>query len=97
MSGQVFNFTLLYPFLTVPRASGPVFMICDPGLAFGSKDVAGSSFHFLRFQSHFQRYRRRQVRFSWFALSDEFSAVTRSSGPVFIFALPDSFSVVSRA
>jgi hypothetical protein len=45
-------------------------------------------FHGLRSWSQFRRNRWRPFPFSCFALSDSFSTVTRSSGPVFIFCAP---------
>jgi hypothetical protein len=78
-------FALPDSFSTVSRASCPVFMFCAPGLFFGGTEGVGSCFHVLRFRTHFQRYRRRLVLFSCFALSDSFSAIPRASGPVFMF------------
>jgi hypothetical protein len=45
----------------VPRALGPVFMFCAPGLIFGGTEGVGSRFHVLRAQTYFRRYRGRQV------------------------------------
>jgi hypothetical protein len=81
-------FPLLESFLAVPGASGPVFMFCAPGLVFDDTEGAGSRFHVLRSQSRFLRYQGRRVPFSCFALPDSFSAVPRSSGPVFMFCAP---------
>jgi hypothetical protein len=72
-------------FSTVPRASGPVFMICGPGLFFGGDEGVGSRFHILCYRTHFRQYRGRRVPFSCFALPDSFSAVPRASSPVFTF------------
>jgi hypothetical protein len=72
----------------VPRASGPVFIFCAPGLVFSDIVGVGSRFHVLRYRTHFWRYRGRRVPFSCFALSDYFSAVPRASSPVFIFCAP---------
>jgi hypothetical protein len=55
-------------FLTVPRASGPVFMFCAPGHVFGDTECVGSHFHVLRSGTRFRRYRVRRVTFSCFAL-----------------------------
>jgi hypothetical protein len=81
-------FALPYSFSTVPRASGPVFMFCAPGLVFGGAECVGSRFKILRAQTHFRRYRGSRFSFSCFALSDSFSAVLRVSGPVFMFCAP---------
>jgi hypothetical protein len=100
-------FALPDSFSTVPRASGPVFMFCAPGLIFGGTDGVGSRFHvlrartrfqrcrghqsrfhILRFRTHFRRYRGRRFPFQRIALPYSFSAVLRSSGPVFMFCAP---------
>jgi hypothetical protein len=75
-------------FSAIPRASGPVFMFCTPGLIFGGTEGVGSRFHVLRSHTHFRRYRGRQVPFSCFALLDSFSTVARASGPVFMICAP---------
>jgi hypothetical protein len=69
-------------------------MFCTPGLIFYA---AKSSFHVLRSLTLFQRYRGRQVRFSYFALPNSFSAVSRVSGSFSCFTLPDSLWSVPRA
>jgi hypothetical protein len=84
-------------FSAVPRASGPVFMFCSPGLVFSGFDCVGPLFHVLRSWTSFRLYRGRRVRFSCFARPDSFSAVERASGPIFMFSSPDSFSAVPRA
>jgi hypothetical protein len=43
-------------FSEVPRASGPVFKFCAPGLIFGGAECVGSRFHVLRAPTHFRRY-----------------------------------------
>jgi hypothetical protein len=60
-------------------------MYCAPGHVFGGADGVGSPFHVLRSQTHFQRYRGRQVPFSCLTLPDTFSPMRRASGPVFMF------------
>jgi hypothetical protein len=75
-------------FSTVPRASGPIFMFCAPGLIFGGNKGVGSRFHVLRSRAHFLRYQELWIPFSSFALSDSFLAVPRASGPVFMFCAP---------
>jgi hypothetical protein len=42
------GFALPDTFAAVPRASGPGFMFCAPGLVFGCTEGVGSSFHVLR-------------------------------------------------
>jgi hypothetical protein len=44
-------------FSAVPRASGPVFMFCMPGLIFGGSEGVGTRFHLLRARIHFRRCR----------------------------------------
>jgi hypothetical protein len=75
-------------FSAVPRASGPVFMFRVPGLIFGGSEGVGSLFNVLRARTHFRWYRGLQVPFSCFARQDSFSAVTRASGPGFMFCAP---------
>jgi hypothetical protein len=71
-------------FSAVPRASGPVFMCCIPGLIFGGVECIGSGFMFCA-DSRFQLYRGRGVPFSGFSRPNSFSAVQRESGSVFMF------------
>jgi hypothetical protein len=80
-------FALPNSFSTVPRASGPFFMFCAPGIIFGGIEGVMSHFHVLRFRTHFRRYRGHQVPFSCLALLDSFSAVPRVSGSVFMFCV----------
>jgi hypothetical protein len=75
-------------FSTGPRASGPFFMFCVPGLIFGGTEGVGSRFHVLRARNLFRRYRGRRVPFSCFARPDSFSVVPRVSGPVVMFCAP---------
>jgi hypothetical protein len=74
--------------LAVPRALGPVFMFCAPGLVFGGTECVASRFYVLRARTRFWRYRGRRVPFSCFACPESFSAVLRASGAVFIFYTP---------
>jgi hypothetical protein len=84
-------FVLPDSFSAVPRASGPVFMFCAPGLVFGDTEGVGSRFHVLRSLTRFRGYRRRQVLFSCFALPDSLSAVQWASAPVFMFCAPELY------
>jgi hypothetical protein len=61
------------------------FMFSAPRLVFGDTEGVSSRFYVLRARTRFRRYRGRRVPFSCFALPDSFSAVTRASGPVFMF------------
>jgi hypothetical protein len=72
-------------FSTVPRASGPIFMFCAPGLVFGDTEAVGSRFHVLRYHTRFRWYSGRRVPFTCFALSDSNSALPKTSVPVFMF------------
>jgi hypothetical protein len=66
-------------------ASGPVVIFCAPGIVFGGTEGVGSRIDVWRVRTHFLRYRGRQFPFSCFARTDSFSAVPRTSGPVFMF------------
>jgi hypothetical protein len=68
-------FALPNPFWAVPRAPSPIFKFCVPELVLGGTKGVGSSFLVLRSQTHFRRYRRRHVSFSYFVLPDSYSAV----------------------
>jgi hypothetical protein len=81
-------FALPDSFSAVPSASGPVFMLCAPGLIFGCAEGVGSRFLLLRSRTRFRRYRGRPIPFSCFPLPDMFSAEPRASGPVFKFCAP---------
>jgi hypothetical protein len=81
-------FALSNSFSVVPRASGPVFTLFAPGHVFSGNEGVRSRFHVLRSRTHFLRYRGRRVPFSCFPLPDSFSAVSRASGPVFMFCVP---------
>jgi hypothetical protein len=59
-------FALPDTFLTVPRASGPAFMFCIPGLVFGITEGVSSRFHVLRSRIRFRRYGGCGVPFSCF-------------------------------
>jgi hypothetical protein len=72
-------------FSVVPKASGPVFLICAPGLNFSDSEGVGSRYLALCARTHFQRYRGRLVLFSCFTLPDMFSTVPRASGSIFMF------------
>jgi hypothetical protein len=77
------GFALQDTFSAVRRASGLVFMFCDPRLVCGGSEGVGSRSHLLRSRTSFLRYRGRRVLFSCFALSDSFSVVFRTTGPIF--------------
>jgi hypothetical protein len=51
-------FALPDSFSAVPRALGPVFMICALRLVLVGTDGVGSRFHVLRSQTYFRRYRK---------------------------------------
>jgi hypothetical protein len=55
------------------------------GLIFDGTEKAKFSFHILRSQTHFERYRGRRILFSSFALLNLFSAVPRASDLVLMF------------
>jgi hypothetical protein len=51
------SFASPHTFSAVPRASGPVFLFCTPGLIFDGIEGVGSRFHILRAQTRFRRFR----------------------------------------
>jgi hypothetical protein len=75
-------------FSAVLSASGPVFIFSAPGHAFGGTKGVVSCFHVLLSRTHFLRYRGHPIPFSCFPLPDMFSAVSRASGPIFMFCAP---------
>jgi hypothetical protein len=82
-------FALKDPFWAVRRVLGPIFIFRATGLIFGSTEGVSCSFHFERYQTHFQRYRGCRVLFSCFALPESFSALLRAPCPVFMFCAPE--------
>jgi hypothetical protein len=91
------HFALLDSFSAVPRASGPVFMLCAPGLVYGGTEGVGYHFHVMRARTHFRRYRGSAVLLSSFALPGIFLAVPSASGHVFMFCTPRLVSAVPSA
>jgi hypothetical protein len=87
-------FALPGSFSSVPMASGPVFMFCARRLIFWGTEDVPSCFHVFRSQTYFRRYRGCQVSISYFVLPVSFPTVPMTSGPVFMFCAPNSFSVV---
>jgi hypothetical protein len=81
-------FALPDSFLTVSRASDPVFMFCAPALIFDVTEGIRSYFHVLHSRTHFRRYRRRRGPFSCLAFPDTFLAMRRASGPFFMICAP---------
>jgi hypothetical protein len=81
------SFVLPDTFSAVRRALGVVFMFYAPGLIFGATKGVWSHFHVLRARTHFWRYRGRRC----FARTESFSAITRASGPIFMFRTPGFF------
>jgi hypothetical protein len=91
------SFALPDSFSAVPRASGPVFMFCAPGLVFGGTEGVGSRFNVLRAWTHFWRYVVRRVPISCFARPFSFSAVPRASGPILMYCGSGLVFLVPRA
>jgi hypothetical protein len=81
-------FTRPDSFPALPRASGPVFIFCAPGLIFGVTEGVGTRFHVLCSWTLFRRYRGHLVPFSYFARPDAFPAVPRALERIFIFCAP---------
>jgi hypothetical protein len=67
-----------YSFSAVPRASGPIFMFCAPGLVFDGAECVVSRFHVLRARTNFRRYRGRPISFSCIPLPKSCFHVFRS-------------------
>jgi hypothetical protein len=84
-------------FSAVPRASGPVFMFCAPGLVFSGTEGVVSRFHVLCSQTHFRRYRGRQVPFSCLCSRNRLRRYLGRRVPISCFVLPDMFSAVPSA
>jgi hypothetical protein len=82
-------FTRPDSFSAVPRASGPVFKLCAPGLIFGYTVGVVSRIHVLRARTLFRMYRGRRVPFSCYALPDSFSAEPGHRVPFYCFGRPD--------
>jgi hypothetical protein len=80
-------FALLDSFSTVSKAPGPVLMLCVVGLVLRRTEGVGSRLHVLHSRTRFGRYRERRVPSSCFARSVPFWAVSRASGPVFMFCV----------
>jgi hypothetical protein len=90
-------FALPDSFSAVPRASGPIFMFCAPGLVFAGTEGVGARFHVWRARTHFRRYRGRRDPFSCFARRTHFFLYRGRRVPFSCFAPPDSFSTEPRA
>jgi hypothetical protein len=88
-------FALPNTFLAIPRAPGPVFMFCAPGLVSGFTKCVESSFHVLRSQTRFRLYLRSS--FHVFHVSTLFPHYRGRRFQFSCFALPDSFSAVPSA
>jgi hypothetical protein len=72
-------------FSAVTSASGPVIMFCAPRHFFDGTEGVRYFFHVLCARTPFRRYQMRRVPFSYLARPDSFSALPRTSGPVFMF------------
>jgi hypothetical protein len=86
--GPVFIFYTLGLILGGIWVSGPVFMFYATGPILDYIEGVRSCFHVLRCRTCFGRYRVRRVKFSCFALSGPFWAVSRASGQVMTFCAP---------
>jgi hypothetical protein len=95
--GPVLSIALPDSFSAVPRASGPVFMFCAPGLIFDGTDGVGSCFDVLRARTRFRRCRVRRFLFYCFARPAHFLRYRGRRVSFSYFALLDSFSAVPSA
>jgi hypothetical protein len=71
----------------VPRASGPIFMFCAPGLVFGGTEGVGSRFHVLRPNS-FSMVPRALCPVFMFCAPEFVFGGSEASGPVFTSCAP---------
>jgi hypothetical protein len=76
---------LPYSFSAVPRASGPVFMFCAPGLIFGGTEGVGFSFSNFALPDSFSAVLRASDPVFIFFAPGHVLAVRRASGSVFMF------------
>jgi hypothetical protein len=87
-SGPVFKFCAPALIFGGTEGVGSYFHVLRVRLIFGVSEGIESRFHIFCAQTRFLRYRRCRVPFSSFAFPNSFSAVPRSSGPVFMFCAP---------
>jgi hypothetical protein len=91
------SFALSDSFSAVPRASGPVFTFCAPGLIFSCTEGIGSRFYVLLSLTRFRRYRGSGSRFHVLRSRTHFRWYQGRWVPFSCFACPDTFSAVPRA
>jgi hypothetical protein len=84
------------PFSAVPRALGPVFMFYALGHVFNGTKAAMSSFHVLRSQTYFWRYRGVMSNFHILRTRTRSRQYRGRQVPFSCFVLPDPFSAVPR-
>jgi hypothetical protein len=93
--GSFSSFALQDTFLTVPRASGPVFMFCAPRLIFESIEAVGARFHVFTPGLFLGVTEGAGSRFHVLRSGTRFERYRGRRVPISCFALPDSFSTVS--
>jgi hypothetical protein len=91
------SFTCLDSFSAVPRASGPVFIFCAPGLIFGRTEGVGSRFHVLRAGTRFCGTEGVRFLFHVVRARTRFRRYRGRPIPFSCCACPDSFTVGPRA
>jgi hypothetical protein len=109
-SGTIFMFSAVGLIFGGTRASGPVFTFCTPGLVLGGTECARSHSHVLRSQTRFRQFsflldlelvwgntKGASSRFHVLRSSTRFRWYRGCLVPFACFALPGSFSTVSRA
>jgi hypothetical protein len=84
-------------FSAVPRASGPVFIFCAPGLVFGGVECVGSCFHILRARTRFDGTEGVRSHFHVLRSPTRFPQCRVRRVPFSCFARPNSISTVTRA
>jgi hypothetical protein len=72
-------------------------MFSAPGLVFNGTEGVDSRFHVFQGQTHFRRYRRRQVAFSSFRPQTHFRRCRGRRVSISSFVLSDTFSAARRA
>jgi hypothetical protein len=91
------SFAIKNSFLTIPRASGLVFMFCDIGLFLGGIEAVGARFQVLRSRTHFGGIEGIRSRFHVLCSRTSFRQYRGRRVPFSSFSLPDSFLTVPKA
>jgi hypothetical protein len=82
-------FAIPNSFRAVPRASGPIYMFCAPGVIFDDTEGVGSRFHVLPSRTGFRCNRGRQAPFACLRFRTHFRQYRGRRVPLPCFAHPD--------